>query len=377
MKKFFPTLFASGAMMLTLATSCATNSESQEVALKDVFKDKFLIGVAINNNQAWGRDSLGTSMVNKHFNAVVAENEMKCERIHPKENEFFWDNADRFVQFAEENGMFPVGHCLIWHSQCAPWFFVDDKGEQVDAETLKNRMRDHIYAVVGRYKGRIKGWDVVNEAIVEDGSYRNSKFYQILGEEFIPLAFQYAHEADPDAELYYNDYGMNVAGRRDAVVKMVNDLKSRGLRIDAIGMQGHMGLDYPTYEEFETSLKAFAGTGCRVNISEWDMSALPTLTRSANVSDTVAFRRSLNPYPDSLPAEVSAQWNERMAGMLAVLLRNADSIDRVIAWGVSDGDSWKNGWPVPGRKDYPLLIDRNYELKPFLQDAIANFKENK
>lgn len=167
---------------------------------------------------------------------------------------------------------------------------------------------------------------------------------------------------------------MNVEGRRNAVVKMVNDLKGRGLRIDAIGMQGHMGLDYPTLEEFETSLKAFASTGCKVNISEWDMSALPTVTRSANVSDTVAFRKALNPYPDSLPAEIAKQWNERMSGVLGVLLRNADSVDRVIAWGVSDGDSWKNGWPVPGRRDYPLLIDRNYELKPFLKNYLDSVK---
>ncbi len=374
MKQQLYSLFVAGAMSALIMSGCVAKAEPTEMTLKDAFKDKFLIGVAINNNQAWERDSMGAALAKKHFNAVAPENVMKCAEIHPKENEYFWDDADRYVQFAEDNGMFPVGHCLIWHSQCAPWFFVDDKGETVDAETLTNRMREHIYTVVGRYKGRIKGWDVVNEAIVEDGSYRNSKFFQILGEEFIPLAFRFAHEADPDAELYYNDYGMNVEGRRNAVVKMVNGLKDRGLRIDAIGMQGHMGLDYPELDEFETSLKAFASTGCKVNISEWDMSALPTLTRSANVSDTVAFRAALNPYPDSLPEDVSIQWNERMAGVLGVLLRNADSVDRVIAWGVSDGDSWKNGWPMPGRRDYPLLFDRNYELKPFLKNYIDSVK---
>lgn len=374
MKHLLSSLIVTGAMSALLLSGCAANTPQAEPTLKDAFKDKFLVGVALNNDQVWGRDSLGAAVAKKHFNAVVAENEMKSERVHPKENEYFWDNADKFVEFAEENGMYPVGHCLIWHSQCPRWFFVDEKGETVDAETLKNRMRDHIHTVVGRYKGRVKGWDVVNEAILEDGSYRNSKFYQILGEEFIPLAFQYAHEADPDAELYYNDYGMNIAGRRDAVVKMVNDLKSRGLRIDAIGMQGHMGLDYPTTEEFETSLKAFASTGCKVNVSEWDMTALPTVTRSANVGDTVDFKKSLNPYPDSLPAEVAQEWNARMASILEVLMRNADSVDRVIAWGVSDGDSWKNGWPVPGRRDYPLLFDRNYELKPFLQNMLDSIK---
>ena len=142
-------------------------------------------------------------------------------------------------------------------------------------------------------------------------------------------------------------------------------------------MQGHMGMDYPEYDEFEEALKAFASTGCKVNISEWDMSALPNMSRSANIADTVAFRKALNPYPDSLPAEVSKKWNERMAGMMEILMRNSDKVDRVIAWGITDGDSWKNNFPVRGRKDYPLLFDRNYEMKPFLKDLIAPEQKEK
>lgn len=151
---------------------------------------------------------------------------------------------------------------------------------------------------------------MVNEAIMEDGSYRKSKFYEILGEEFIPLAFQYAHEADPDAELYYNDYGMDVPGRREGVVKLVRSLKEKGLRIDAVGMQGHMGMDYPDIRRFEESMLAFAAAGVKVMITEWEMSALPTARRSANISDTVAFKKSLNPYPDALPDSVNQAWNK-------------------------------------------------------------------
>ena len=157
--------------------------------------------------------------------------------------------------------------------------FRSPAGAPVSADVLKERMRDHITTIMTRYKGRIKGWDVVNEAIVEDGSYRSSPFYEILGEEFIPLAFQYAHEADPDAELYINDYAMNVPAKRDAYVRLVNDMKSKGLRVDAIGMQGHMGMDYPDFAEFEKSIEAYASTGCKVMITEWDMSALPTVSR--------------------------------------------------------------------------------------------------
>lgn len=328
--------------------------------------DKFLIGTAMNLNQILGIDSVGAEAVAKHFNSVVAENVMKCEEIHPEEDKYFWDDADRFVEFGEKNGMTIIGHCLVWHSQCAPWFCVDDKGELVDKETLKNRLRDHIHTIVGRYKGRVHGWDVVNEAIVEDGSYRNSQFYQILGEEFIPLAFQYAHEADPDAELYLNDYGMNVEGRRNTYLKIINDLKSKGLRIDAIGMQSHLGMDYPDFEEYEKSLEAYAATGCKVMITELDMSALPSINFGANIADTVAFKAAMNPYPEGIPDSVSIAWNDRMAKFMDLYIRHADDISRVTAWGVSDGDSWKNDWPMPGRTDYPLLLDRKYQIKPFL-----------
>ncbi len=342
-----------------------------EPSLKEAFGDKFLIGAAINPRQVKGQDTLGTQLVKQHFNSIVAENCMKSAVIHPKEDTYNFAPADEFVRFGEENGMFIIGHCLIWHSQLSRWFCVDKDGKNVSPEVLKQRMKDHITTIVSRYKGRVKGWDVVNEAIVEDGSYRKTKFYEILGEEYIPLAFQYAHEADPDAELYYNDYGMNVPGRRDGVVKLVNSLKEKGLRIDAIGMQGHMGMDYPSLEEFEESILAFAGTGSKIMITEWDMSALPTVKKSANVSDTVAYRKALNPYPEALPDSVSRVWNSRMKSFFDLFVKHADVITRVTAWGITDSDSWKNDFPVPGRKEYPLLFDRNYQPKPFVRELLS------
>lgn len=366
------TLFAS-----MLVVSCGNGKQAtitEEPALKDVFGDKFLVGVAVNVRQSSEVDTASVKIIKKHFNSIVAEDCMKSANIHPEEDRYNFEQADQFVKFGQENNMAIIGHCLIWHSQLAPWFCVDQKGNNVSAEVLKQRMKDHITTIVTRYKGKIKGWDVVNEAIEEDGSYRKTKFYEILGEEYIPLAFQYAHEADPDAELYYNDYGMNVPGRRDAVVKLVNSLKAKGLRIDAVGMQGHMGMDYPTIEDFEASMLAFAGTGVKVMITEWDMSALPTVKRSANISDTVTFRKTMNPYPEALPDSVSAVWNARMKAFFNLFLKHADIVERVTAWGVSDGDSWKNNFPVRGRKEYPLLFDRNYEMKPFLKELI---NENK
>lgn len=352
-------------------TACGGKmKETSDVALKTVLADKFLIGVAVNPGQAAERDSVGAALIKKHFNSVVAENCMKSEVIHPEEGRYDFTLADEFVRFGEENKMFIIGHTLIWHSQLPEWFCIDEKGENVEPEVLKARMREHIHTVMGRYKGRVKGWDVVNEAIETDGSYRKSLFYQILGEEFIPLAFQYAHEADPDAELYYNDYGMAHEGKRNAVVTLVKSLKEQGLRIDGVGIQGHMGMDHPNYDEFEKSIVAFGQAGVKVMITEWDMSALPTVNAGANVADTVSFNDKLNPYPVELPDSVSAVWNERMETFFRLFEKHSDVISRVTAWGLSDGNSWLNYWPIKGRKDYPLLFDRHFQPKPFVQDIL-------
>lgn len=354
--------FAAAALV---AASCAPKAPQ---GVKDTFEGKFYIGAALNEAEIRGWDTTGVEIVKKHFNSIVAENCMKSMEIHPEEDVWNFELADKFVEFGEANDMFIIGHCLVWHSQLSRWFPYDENGEYVTPEVLKQRMKDHITTIMTRYKGRIHGYDVVNEAILEDGSYRKSPFYDILGEEFIPWAFECAHAADPDAELYLNDYGMNVPGRRDAYVKLIGQLKERGLRIDAIGMQGHMGMDYPTVEEFETSLLAFAGTGVNVMITEWDMSALPTVNMGANVSDWAEYREQLNPYKDGLPEDVSAQWNARMKSFMDLFLKHSDVVTRVTAWGVSDEDSWKNGWPIPGRTDYCLLFDRNHEPKPFLNE---------
>lgn len=364
---------ASALLIAAFVAACGNQKATvvEEPSLKDAVGDKFLIGVALNVNQSSGVDTSSIKLVKQHFNSIVAENCMKCEVIHPEEDRYDFTLADQFVSFGEKNGMAVIGHCLIWHSQLAPWFCVDEKGNNVTPEVLKQRMKDHITTIVTRYKGRIKGWDVVNEAILEDGSYRKSKFYEILGEEFIPLAFQYAHEADPDAELYYNDYAMNMPGKREGVVKLISSLKEKGIRIDAVGMQGHMGMDYPDINEFEQSIVAFAGTGVKVMVTEWDMSALPTVKQSANISDTVAYQKMLNPYPETLPDSVSKAWNNRMKQFFGLFEKHADVISRVTAWGVSDSDSWKNDFPVKGRHDYPLLFDRNYQPKPFVKEIMA------
>lgn len=344
--------------------------EPADKTLKEAFADDFLIGAAINVDLVNGNDPKGDSIVSRHFNSIVAENCMKSAEINPEEGVYVWDDADKFVKYGEERDMFIIGHTLVWHSQLAPWFPLDSVGNNVTPEVLKERLRNHIHTMMGRYKGRVNGWDVVNEAILDDGSYRPTPFYEILGEEYIPLAFQYAMEADPEAELYLNDYSMASPAKRNRYVQIINDLRDRGLRIDAIGMQGHMGMDYPDFTEFEKSIEAFGATGAKVMITEWDMSALPTISSSANISDSVVYNTQFNPYPNGLPEDVAQAWNDRMGECLEMFRRHSDVISRVTAWGTDDGMSWKNDFPMKGRVEYPLLFDRNHTLKPFLTPYI-------
>ncbi|MBQ0152858.1 MAG: endo-1,4-beta-xylanase, partial [Chryseobacterium sp.] len=351
---------------LSIAAFSLTSCNSQKVAqinnadtLKEGFKNHFYIGAAINLDAIHNKDKKAVAIIENQFNSIVAENCMKSMFLQPKEGEFFFDDADKFVAFGQKNKMFIIGHCLIWHSQAPDWFFTDKDGKNVSPEVLKQRMKKHITTVVSRYKGKIQGWDVVNEAIMEDGSYRKSKFYEILGEEFIPLAFQYAHEADPNAELYYNDYNEWHKGKVQTVVKLINDMKSRGLRIDGMGLQSHIGLDYPTLEEYEEAIIAYANAGVKVSSTELDISALPSPYKiSSNIADTQAYEKELNPFTNGLSKEATAAWEKRYTDFFSLFLKHKDKFRRVTQWGVTDKDSWKNDFPIKGRTDYPLLFDR-------------------
>jgi len=360
------------AISALIVVSSCSKAQQKPTTLKDAFKDKFLIGVAVNNDQVSGVDTAGMRVVKGQFNSIVAENCMKSMFIQPQEGVFFFDDADRFVKFGEENNMAIIGHVLTWHSQAPGWFFVDDKGNNVSREVLIERMKNHITTVVSRYKGRVHGWDVVNEAIMDDGSWRPNKFYEIIGEDYVRLAFEFAHEADPDAELYYNDYSMAHEGRRNGVVAMVKSLQEKGIKIDGIGMQGHFTMDFPSLEEFEKSLLAFSGLGVKIMITELDMGVLPNPKNDvgANVTDTYEYQKALNPYSESLPDSVYTAWSDRLIGFFGLFLKYHDKISRVTLWGVSDRNSWKNDWPIEGRIDYPLLFDRNYQPKPIVQQII-------
>ena len=344
-------------------------------------------------------------LINRMFNSMTFGNELKPAYNFDasSENLFKVDfAAEEMLEWAKENNMKVRGHVLVWHSQVDPSIFAIDyqayadgkltKSDTakldeeclVDREELLARLKRYIYGVLeytykNGYADVIYAWDVVNEAIEDNGAYRKTKFYEILGEEYIPLAFQYAHEADPDAELYYNDYSMAQPGRREAVVKMVNDLKKRGIRIDAIGMQGHIGMDYPKISEFEKSMLAFAGTGVKIMITELDLTVIPSPNPNVGAEVTASFeyKKEMNPYSDGLPEEVSKAWTERMNDFFRLFLKHHNLITRVTLWGVADQNSWRNDWPMRGRTDYPLLFDRNYQPKPVVGLIIKEAEKTK
>jgi endo-1,4-beta-xylanase len=331
-----------------------------------------LVGAALNADQFFERDTRGAALVRTHFNSITPENVLKWELVHPRAGVYDFVASDKYVEFGERNGMIIIGHTLVWHSQVPRWVFEDAKGQAVSRDTLLNRMRDHIHSVVGRYRGRIKGWDVVNEALNEDGTLRQSPWLKIIGEDYLAKAFQFAREADPTAELYYNDYSLENAPKRDGAVALVRRLRERGIPVTGIGTQEHLKMDWPSVAQVDSMLTAFTALGVQVMITELDIDMLPRVPGEgvADVSTRLEHRPELNPYAAGLPDSVQHALADRYERLFAVYLRHRSAISRVTFWGVADGDSWLNGWPVRGRTNYPLLFDRQGKPKPAFDAVI-------
>jgi len=327
----------------------------QEPALKDVFKKDFLVGAALNEGQFAGTNDndCEVALIKKQFNTITPENVLKWERVHPWPSHYNFGPADRYVEFGVKNKMFIIGHNLIWHNQTPDWVFKNALGAPLDREALLQRMRDHIFTVVGRYKGKIRGWDVVNEAVDEDGTLRQSPWLKIIGEDYLLKAYKFAHEADPSAQLYYNDYSMENPPKRAGALAMIKKLLAEGAPITGIGMQGHYTMDWPTPRDVDETITAFAGLGLKVMITELDVNLLPP----SNSHDL----------PDALQQALA----RRYADLFKVFVKHRHQITRVTFWGVTDADSWLNNIPVPGRTEYPLLFGRGCALKPAFDAVVA------
>ena len=359
-------------MILTAILDASMAAAAQTPAtLKDAYRDSFYVGAAINSAQITGSDARGAAIVATQFSSISPENALKWGNIHPRPDTYSFELPDKYVEFGEKNHMFIVGHTLIWNHQTPDWVFQDEKGNPLTREALLKRMHDHIFAVVGRYKGRIQSWDVVNEALNDDGALRQSKWLKIIGEDYIAKAFQYAHEADPHAELNYNDYSLENEPKRNGAIALIKKLQSQGIPVAVVGIQGHDTLDWPSVDAEDATITAFAKLGVKVAITELEISVLPPVAPgSADVSLRVKADPKLNPYVSGLPDAVQKALAEKYAGLFAVYLKHRAAMSRVTFWGVTDGDSWRNNWPVTGRTDYPLLFDRAGQPKPAFDAVI-------
>ncbi len=345
--------------------SCSTIAAETHATLKDAFKNDFLMGVAINEAQFSGKDARGDAIIKSQFNSILPENCLKWESVHPEPDKYNFAPADRYVEFGEKNGLIVIGHCLIWHNQTPKWVFEDAKGNPVDRNTLLARMSNHIHTVVGRYKGRIKAWDVVNEAILEDGSWRQSPWCKIIGEDFIAKAFQFAHEADPAADLTYNEYEIENEPKRKGMMAMIRKLQAQGAPISAVGTQMHLRMDWPSIDAIDAHLQDVCSLGLKVWVTELDVQVLPDARswRNVNLTTNAPLRAQLDLYPNGLPSSVQRAQAERYAEIFRTIQKYSDKIDRVTFWGVTDADTWLNYWPLQPRTDYPLLFDKNGKPK--------------
>lgn len=361
--------------------SASAQNAGTAKTLKSIYKDAFLMGVAVGPFVISGRNKTAQNIAVDQFNAITPENVLKAAVINPKPGVYNFGPADAYVAFGEKHHMFIMGHTLVWHNQCPPWFFTNKEGRPNTKQEQIERLRSHIKAVAGRYAGRINAWDVVNEVIDNDGNYReNTSWVKAFGngDTLVKYAFKFAGQYAPNTELYYNDFNTWRPAKRDGIVRMIKMLQKEGIRIDGVGMQGHWGLDYPKTKYIEEAIDAFAACGVKVMISELDVDVLPLTKEGQIVGQVMAdkqfqleeFKSFLDPYRHGLPDSMQNVLAKRYAELFSIFYKRRDKIARVTLWGVSDGMSWKNGYPIPRRTNYPLLWSRKFEPKPALREVL-------
>ena len=348
-------------------TGCTDQASPEAPALKEVFKNDFIVGTALSADQIEGKDPRADSLVKMQFNVLTAENSMKSMFLQPEWGKFDFQLADRLVEYGTLHDMPVIGHTLIWHSQLPA--YMQNMQSKDSVETFFTR---HIETVAARYDQKILGWDVVNEALNEDGSMRNTVFYRLLGEDYVTEAFRLAQKAAPNTELYYNDYNIEQPAKRAGTLRLIRKIQEAGLRVDGVGIQGHWHAGKLPLKEIEDSILEYAALGLKVMITELDLEVLPRDFSGAEVSQRLegATDPALNPYAAGLPDSVQNQLASDYAALFRLLVKHRDKVSRVTFWGVNDGQSWLNDWPLPGRTNYPLLFDRNYQPKPAFYKVI-------
>ncbi|MGC3959971.1 MAG: endo-1,4-beta-xylanase [Verrucomicrobiota bacterium] len=373
-----------------------TTRAAELPALKDAYKDFFLVGVAINRPIAMGTDAQAdnvnrtreqveqdTTTVLAQFNQISPENDLKWQLIHPHAGAdgFDFGPADGFVSFGLSNNLYLVGHTLVWHSQTPNWVFAGTNpppmvtnssgerrlgrwgyaGPRASREELLARMREHIHTVVGRYKGKIKVWDVVNEAIADGGTnvLRTSLWLEIIGPDFIARAFEFAHEADPDAILRYNDYGLENPGKRRKLITLIRELQAKKVPVHAIGTQAHLSVSSPSFDGMDEALTELATLGLPIHVTELDVNGAQGGQRDLNAE----ISENANATQGGLVKDANQRLADQYANMFRAFLKHKDSIKMVTLWGVNDAVSWR----ANGR---PLLFDGKNQPKPAFDAVI-------
>lgn len=377
-------LLITGCTTRHAATSSTTGSASPTVSaaatsttpsLKATFKNDFLIGTALNIEQVYEREPATAKLIPEQFNAVTPENLMKAMHIHPEWSRYNFAAADKLVDYGQKHQLKINGHALIWHSQL-PAFARRIK----DADSLRQFFTEHINTVAGRYRGKVFSWDVVNEALEEDGSLRKSIFLRHLGEDYVVEAFRLAQKAAPDAELYYNDYNIEQPKKRAGAIALIKKMQAAGVRIDGVGIQGHWPAHNLPLKAIEESILAFSKLGIKVMFTELDLTVLPNPwdSNTADISRTADGNRpGMNPYPNGLPDSVQNRLTKAYEDLFRLFLKYPSTISRITFWGVNDAQSWLNNFPIRGRTNYPLLFDRQNNPKPAFYAVIGARQNNK
>ena len=359
------------SILLSLVLSTSFLGASESVNLKDAYEKYFQIGAAIPASRLSEAEQ---GILFDHFNTLTPENCMKPGPLHPKEDIFDFSQADALIDLAQSRGLTVNAHALIWHTQCPDWFFLD-KGKTASRALVLQRMRTHIEKIAGHFSGKVASWDVVNEAISDGPEYlRKSKWLTTIGDDFIAEAFFAARRADPKAELYYNDYNIELPYKRDKAVRLLRELKQKNVPISGIGIQGHWELDHIPFNDIEKAIVAFSAQGVKVMITELDIDVVPRKTNGADAGATEA--NSFDPYPKNLPADVQKRLADQYAQLFALFAKYRAVIPRVTFWGLHDGRSWLNGWPSK-RTNHPLLWDRQQQGKPALKSVLSVADKNK
>ncbi|MFT3789415.1 MAG: endo-1,4-beta-xylanase [Tepidisphaeraceae bacterium] len=357
-------LFAAAVQLFGTAIACCANEPATQPArsLQQAAGNRFLVGTAIMSFDL--NQPPHAELIRRQFGCITPGNEMKPDALQRVPGKFTFANADRIVEFAQQNHMQVIGHTLVWHSQAPKWLFQDEQGKPLPRDVALANMKTHIQTVMRHFKGKVKGWDVVNEAIADGGAYlRDTPAHRAIGDDYIVKAFEFAHEADPDVELYYNDYNIDHDYKRERAARLIRELKAAGVRIDAVGIQGHYLIDQPEIAEIERGLNAFSELGVKVMITELDVDPLPRGGRNATADVTATERAGLDPYRDGFPPDMQQKLADRYEALFKLFLRYPN-LTRVTFWGTTDGNTWLNDFPVRGRMNHPMLWDRQYQPKP-------------